>query len=351
MPSNEPTEHRPGTWLPIEQLTGWLAERAVELRPPVRAELVSGGRSNLTYALVGADGRKVVLRRPPQGGVLESAHDMGREWRFIDALRDTAVPVAEALAREESPDLIGAPFYVMSYVDGLVPHDAAAAVVLSLDARLGAAASLVDTMSALHDIDIDAVGLGDIARREGYLERQLRRWNRQWEQSVCTDVSAIGAAYERLRERVPAQVRSGIVHGDFRLGNMMCGPDGRIRAVLDWELATLGDPLADLGWLLSSWIEPGEWPGEAVGAAPPSVLPGFPSRAWLVDRYRTRSGADLSHIDFYEAFALWRSACINAGVLTRYEAGVMGDDGFDPGPLRDQIAGRAETALARLERL
>lgn len=337
--------------LPVEDLTSWLSDHGVELLPPVRAELVSGGRSNLTYALTGGDGLTVVLRRPPHGGVLESAHDMGREWRFIDALRDTAVPVAQALAREESRDLIGAPFYVMSYVPGLVPHDAAAAVALSPDARLGAAGSLVDTMAALHDVDVDAVGLGDIGRREGYIERQLRRWHRQWEQSTCTDVRAIRAAYDLLRDRVPAQVRTGIVHGDFRLGNMMCGPDGRIRAVMDWELATLGDPLADLGWLLSSWVEPAEWPGEAAGAAPPSVLPGFPSRSWLVDRYRTVSGADLSQVEFYVAFAFWRSACINAGVLTRYEAGVMGNDGFDPKPLREQIVDRAETALARLEQL
>jgi aminoglycoside phosphotransferase (APT) family kinase protein len=337
--------------LPVERVAGWLGDHGVELPPPVRAELVSGGRSNLTYALIGGDGRRVVLRRPPRGGVLESAHDMGREWRFIDALRDTDVPVAEALAREESPDLIGAPFYVMSYVDGLVPHDAAAAARLSPEARHGASASLIGTMAALHAVDIDAVGLGDIGRREGYLERQLRRWHRQWEQSSCTDVTAIGAAHELLRERVPAQVRTGIVHGDFRLGNMMCAPDGRIRAVLDWELATLGDPLADLGWLLSSWPEPNEWPGEAAGAAPPSVLPGFPTRSWLIDRYGERSGADLSQVDFYVAFGFWRSACISAGVLTRYEAGVMGDDGFDPAPLRQQITGRAETALAQLEKL
>lgn len=337
--------------LPVERLGRWLADQGVALPPPIRAQLVSGGRSNLTYALTGGDGHTVVLRRPPHGGVLESAHDMGREWRFIDALRGTAVPVAQALAREESTDLLGAPFYVMSYVPGLVPHDAAAAEALSPEARMEVAGSLIDTLAALHDVDVDAVGLGDIGRREGYLERQLRRWHRQWEQSTCTDVGAIGAAYALLRDRVPVQVRTGIVHGDFRLGNMMCGPDGRIRAVMDWELATLGDPLADLGWLLSSWVEPAEWPGEAAGDAPPSVLPGFPSRSWLVDRYRDRSRADLTQVEFYVAFGFWRSACINAGVLTRYEAGVMGDDGFDPRPLREGIAVRAETALARLEQL
>jgi aminoglycoside phosphotransferase (APT) family kinase protein len=337
--------------LPLEYLATWLAGHGIALSPPIRADLISGGRSNVTYALTAVDGRKVVLRRPPHGGVLESAHDMSREWRFIDALRDTGVPVAEALAIEESPDLIGAPFYVMSYVDGLVPHHASTAMALSPEGRLGAAESLVDTMVTLHEVDVDAVGLGDIARREGYVERQLRRWHRQWEQSSSTGVTAIRAAHDRLRESVPEQLRTGIVHGDFRLGNMMCAPDGQIRAVLDWELATLGDPLADLGWLLCSWAEPGEWPADALEVAPPSVLQGFPSRAWLVERYQTRSGTDVSYISYYEAFALWRSACISAGMLTRYEAGVMGDDGFDSSNLRGQMTGRAEAALALLERL
>ncbi|HEX7353880.1 MAG TPA: phosphotransferase family protein [Mycobacteriales bacterium] len=351
MARTAPHGHGEHTELPVDRVERWLAEHGIALEPPVRAELISGGRSNLTYGLTGADGRVVVLRRPPQGGVLESAHDMGREWRFIDALRGTAVPVADALARDETGDVIGAPFYVMSYVEGLVPHDAAAAEALSPDARLAAAGSLVDTMVALHGVDVDAVGLGDIGRREGYVQRQLRRWKRQWDQSSCTDIIAIGEVHDRLSERVPAEARTGIVHGDFRLGNMMCGPDGRIRAVLDWELATLGDPLADLGWLLSSWAEPGEAYAGPGGAAPPSVLPGFPPRSWLVERYGERSGADLSAIDFYVAFAIWRGCCISAGVLTRYQSGVMGDDGFDASPLRDQIVERAEAALTRLRQM
>ena len=337
--------------LPVDRVVAWLARQGTALVGPVRAELISGGRSNLTYTLTGADGHRVVLRRPPAGGILATAHDMTREWRFISALRGTSVPVAEPLALADS-EVLGVPFYVMSYVDGRVLHDAVDAQVLSDDARRCAATSLIDTMALLHELDIDAVGLGDIGRREDYIGRQLRRWKRQWDQSCCTDITAVDAAYQRLAAAVPPQQHARIVHGDFRLGNMICGTDGRIRAVLDWELATLGDPLADLGWLLSWWAEPGE-PGATVvsPAAQPSVLPGFPPRQWMISRYEQGSGADLSRIGFYVAFANWRGACISAGVLTRYEAGVMGDDGYDHAALRAKIASQAETALEQVSQL
>src|SRR5215475_922141 len=176
--------------LPVDRVVAWLARQGIDLVGPVRAELISGGRSNLTYALAGADGHRVVLRRPPAGGILATAHDMTREWRFISALRGTSVPVAEPLALADA-DVLGVPFYVMSYVDGLVLHDAEHARDLSPDARQRAAASLIDTMVALHQLDIDALGLGDAARREDYVGRQLRRWKRQWDQSSCTDITAV----------------------------------------------------------------------------------------------------------------------------------------------------------------
>jgi aminoglycoside phosphotransferase (APT) family kinase protein len=335
--------------LPVGRVVTWLAGRGVDLAGPVRADLISGGRSNLTYTLTGADGHRVVLRRPPSGGVLATAHDMTREWRFISALRGTGVPVAEPLALAD-PEVLGVPFYVMSYVGGLVLHDAAGALHLSPAARQSAAASLIDTMIALHQLDIDAVGLGDVGRRDDYVGRQLRRWKRQWDQSSCTDITAVEAAHKRLAAAAPPQRRTGIVHGDFRLGNMICGADGQIRAVLDWELATLGDPLADFGWTLSWWVEPGE-PGTTVimPAAPPSVLPGFPPRQWMMARYADGMGTDLSCMDFYVAFAYWRGACISAGVLTRYESGVMGDDGYDYSALRARIASQAEAAIELLD--
>lgn len=336
--------------LPVGTLVAWLAEHGVEVVTPATSKLISGGRSNLTYALIGADGHRVVVRRPPHDGVLATAHDMGREWRFITALQGSGIPVAEPLAWAEDAELIGAPFYVMSYVDGLVPHDVTTARALSLDARHRLAADLIDTMVRLHRVDIDEVGLDNIAKREDYIGRQLRRWKRQWDQSICTDITAVDAAHDRLEGIVPPQDRTGIVHGDFRLGNMMCSPEGEIRAVLDWELATLGDPLADLGWLLSYWLSPSE-SGSSLPDAPPTVLEGFPSREWLVERYAQRSAADVSMIDFYLAFAHWRSACISAGVLTRYESGVMGEDGFDSQPLRAGIVAKADAVMACLDRL
>lgn len=341
---------RPDDRLPAALVARWLAEQGVHLALPVRAELIAGGRSNLTYALIGADDNRVVVRRPPFEGVLQTAHDVSREWRFIQALGATGVPVADPLALAETPALLGVPFYVMSYVDGIVPHDAWAAEALSFEARTVATASLIDTMAILHQIDIDEVDLGGIARQDDYIGRQLRRWKQQWSQSICTDITAVDVAHDRLRATVPPQIRTSVVHGDFRLGNMICAPDGRIRAVLDWELATLGDPLADLGWLVSSWVETGEWSDPSTVGAPPSILPGFPPRQWLIDRYADRSGADVSGLDFYVAFAHWRSACISAGVLTRYESGVMGDDGFDPGNLRTAIAAKADAVLELLDR-
>lgn len=337
--------------VPLPALRSWLNANNVILQEPITCELVSGGRSNLTYAIRGADGFRVVLRRPPLDMVLATAHDMGREWRFISALRASAVAVPEPLAHEPSGAVLGVPFYVMSYIDGIVPHDAGCAEVLDLPARKTLAAALIDTMVELHRVDIEEVGLGDIARQDGYVERQLKRWKRQWDHSSCTDIKEIDEAFRRLSSEVPEQQRAGIVHGDLRPGNVICGPDGQIRAVLDWELATLGDPLADLAWLVSAWEEPAGIRGPVPPRSAPSALEGFPDRAWLISRYAERSGADVSTMNFYLAFAYWRSACISAGVLTRYDSGVMGDDGFDFSQLRSQVAIRANQTLELLERI
>jgi aminoglycoside phosphotransferase (APT) family kinase protein len=343
------SSHRALAPFPVERVVLWLRDQGVSLEPPVVVELISGGRSNLTYSLTGADGWRVVLRRPPLDGILETAHDMSREWRFITALRSTAVPVPDVLAIADTPELFSVPFYVMSFVEGVVLHDAEAARPLLPAARERAAGSLIDTMATLQAVDIDEVGLASIAKREDYVARQLRRWKRQWDQSKSSDIGAVDAAHAQLCRAIPPQARTGIVHGDFRLGNMLCAADGEIGAVLDWELATLGDPLADLGWLLSSWLAAHEWEQNSAEEAPPSILAGFPSRQWMVDRYRRRTGADVSEIEFYMAFAYWRSACIGAGVLARYEAGVMGDDGFSPTTLRQVIGNRAEAALQLLQ--
>jgi aminoglycoside phosphotransferase (APT) family kinase protein len=337
--------------IPVSAVVQWLGRQGITLQVPVSAELISGGRSNLTFLLTDADRQQVVLRRPPMGGVLATAHDMSREWRFMTALGPTAVPVPDVLATTAGPEPLGVPCYAMGYVEGVVLHSAPSAESLNQAARWAFATNLVDTMVALHAVDIDEVGLAGIGKRDDYIGRQLRRWKRQWDQSGSTSIVEVDAAHDMLGRRIPEQTSATIVHGDFRPGNMICSPAGEVRAVLDWELAALGDPLADLAWLLTSWVEADEWSGRAKEDAPPSVLPGFPARSWLLDRYEQRSGADVTSIDYYMGFCSWRSACIAAGVLARYETGAMGDDGFNPAGVRAAITARARDALRFLERV
>jgi aminoglycoside phosphotransferase (APT) family kinase protein len=299
----------------------WLATRVAGLATPVRFTLVAGGRSNLTYKVTDANGATYALRRPPTGGVLETAHDMGREWRFISALAGTDVPVAPPLAFCDDTAVTGAEFYVMGFVDGLVLADPEAAARLAPEVRRLAGERLIDVLVALHALDPHEAGLGPIVRRTGFAERQLRRWRHQAHESGGEELPLLDEVHDLLARSIPPQ-DNGIVHGDYRPGNIAFAPDGTVRAVFDWELATSGDPLTDLGYLVSGWQEPGE-PGPG-----PTVVPGFPSRTQLIDRYARLSGRDVSGVPYWVAFARWRSACINAGVRARYLAGHMADDGY-----------------------
>jgi aminoglycoside phosphotransferase (APT) family kinase protein len=330
-----------------ERVDPWLAAHVPGAEPPFAYEVIAGGRSNLTYAVTDAAGRRVVLRRPPLGNVLQSAHDMGREHRIISALRDTPVPVPEALALCDDPAVNDAPFYVMGFVDGVVLEDVADAERhLDVPARGRAGLSLIDVLVDLHAVDIDAVGLGDLARREAYVSRQLRRWQGQFEQSRTREIPAMDQTHELLSAHIPEQRRTGIVHGDYRLGNCLVGADGELRAVLDWELCTLGDPLADLGWVVAWWAEPGEDPSH-LRRTVPSMADGFSTRAELVERYAARSGADVAGLDFYVALAYWKLAAISEGVHARYRAGVMGDTSdVDVQAYASQAESLAERALA-----
>ena len=330
-----------------DKVDPWLAANVAGAAAPFEYRLIAGGRSNLTYEVTDSAGRTFVLRRPPLGNVLESAHDMGREHRLISALEPTPVPVPVPLAFCDDPEVTGARFYVMSFVDGFVLNGRADAEShLDPPARARAGRSLVDVLAELHKIDVDAVGLGDLARRDGYVERQLRRWHAQFEKSRSRDIPAMDEAHRRLSSSVPTQRRTGIVHGDYRLGNCLVGPDGELRAVLDWELCTLGEPLADLGWVLAWWAEPGE-DAAHLGRDVPSIAPGFETRAALAERYVERTGADVGDLDFYVALAYWKLACIAEGVYARYKAGVMGDiDAADLETFGDRVELLAERALA-----
>lgn len=340
--------------VPVGPLTTWLAAAVpgMPLDGPVGIDRIAGGHSNLTYRITDAAGGQWALRRPPTAMVLATAHDMSREWRFITALDPTPVPVAPPVAYCADLDVIGAEFYVMGFVDGMVLGDEAAGQRLAPEARPAAAHSLIDVLADLHTVDPEAVGLGDLRRGGSYLERQLRRWHRQVHESAIEDLDVVDAAHERLVARAaqlpPSDVR--IAHGDYRLGNVAVGPDGQVRAVFDWELATLGDPLADLGWLIASWGRPGDEVRSTL--AGPSLADGFPERDELTARYAQRSGRDIGDLAFYVAFARWRSACIGAGVYSRYAGGAMGGAAeADGGTARlEAIQLQAQAALDALTR-
>jgi aminoglycoside phosphotransferase (APT) family kinase protein len=284
--------------------------------------------------------------------VLATAHDMGREHRIIAALAGSLVPVPPALGLCSDAAVNGAPFYVMAFVEGVV-LDLGSTVEKHFrpEQRRAIGRHVIEVLAHLHALDVDAIGLGDLGRHEGYVPRQLKRWRTQWEQSKTRELPAMDAVYEALKEGIPEQHGSGIVHGDYRLGNMLTGADAKIAAVLDWELCTLGDPLADLGYLMNNWAEPGESGPESRGAAlAPTVAGGFPTRREMLDHYASLTGRDTSRIDYYRAFSYWRLAAIVEGVLARYLKGVMGK-AADTGAFRAQVDGLAAAALERVRAL
>ncbi|MDI2132653.1 phosphotransferase family protein [Yinghuangia seranimata] len=335
------------------EVTEWLAARVPSLVPPLSFTPVVGGHSNLTYVVADGAGTRWVLRRPPLGHVLATAHDMGREHRILAALGSgrTPVPVPPVVGLSADDSVNGAPFYVMEFVDGAVLRNAADATrELDIHGRRRAGEQLADVLAAIHAVDVDAVGLGDLGRREDYIGRQLRRWHRQWEATRVPGVEGIDEVHAALSASVPEQQGATIVHGDFRLDNCIVGPDGSVRAVLDWELCTLGDPLADVGTTLVYWVERGEDGGLLPSDG--TAAEGFVNRAAFCARYAAATGRDLSGIAWYAAFAYWRLACILAGVLDRYTAGAMGDQAGDGGAsrfTREGLAGLAAKARTVLE--
>lgn len=317
-----------------DALTPWLTSHVAGLRPPLRFRLIPGGMSNLTYRVEDAVGAAYVLRRPPLGVALSTAHDVGREHRILAALAASAVPVPPVVALCADDAVTGAPFFVMRFVAGQVLDDrsgGADRIATAVRRRVGHA--LVDVLADVHGTDVDAVGLGDLGRRDGYLERQLRRWHRQYTLSTRIRVPLIDSLHAQLAEQLPPQVGATLVHGDYRLENCLVGPDGEVRAVLDWELATLGDPLADLGLFLAYWR-----PRAELTCLPQTTnADGFTTRAEIVARYRERTGRAVSRIGYHIAFGHWKLACILAGVHARHVAGEMGPDAPDVGHLPRQI--------------
>lgn len=311
-------------------IEAWLPTVA-DVRPPLTWRRLPGGHSNLTYELTDAAGREMVIRRPPRGELLPKAHDMWREYRIIDGLWPTGVPVAEPIAYCDDRAVAETHFYVMGKADGRALYTGAAtAEWLDEAARRHAGEVFVDTLAALHSLDPAEVGLAELGRPDQYVARQLKTWYGSWTVSspiANHDDPRMHELHEVLVGNIPEQGPGRIVHGDFGPHNNLFSSAGDITAVLDWELATLGDPLADFAYSLNAWVEPGD-PG-VYGADPPTVLPGFPSRADLIERYASATGADLSDLAYYRAFNFFKTAGILIGVYARYVAGQKSTEGVD----------------------
>jgi aminoglycoside phosphotransferase (APT) family kinase protein len=343
--------HRDVVGIDARAVTEWSSGHLDGVVPPLTFELIAGGRSNLTFRVEDAAGHTYALRRPPVSHVLPTAHDMGREYRVMTALGATEVPVPRTYGLCRDDAVNGAPFYLMEFVEGAVLRDRhTAEAAFEEPARRPIGDHLADTLGTLHAVDVDAVGLGDLGRREGYIERQLRRWTAQYEEMAVAGVDhgrlieEVGAA---LAADVPQQRGVAVVHGDYRLDNVVLDGDGRVAAVLDWEICTLGDPLADVGLLLDYWMGPDDG-APLLGAAAPTSAPGFVTRDELLARYALTSGRDVTGIAYYMAFGYWKLACILQGVYARYVAGAGAGDpqSVDEMPQTvDRLAGLAAATL------
>jgi len=315
------------------RLEGWLNETVGgEPSELLDIQLIAGGRSNLTYRLtVAGAGRRrlLVLRRPPLGHVLPTAHDMGREYRVLSGLSGTQVPAARPVAFCDDTEVIGAPFYLMEHVPGAVLRTRQDAAVLTEVQARELSEDLADMLAAIHGVDVEAAGLSGLGRGAGYLTRQLNRWQRQWELSVTREVPGYGELVARLTDRLPAEGEATLVHGDFRLDNVLVtvAQRPRITAVVDWEMATIGDPLADLGLTLVYWSDPGEegW----LNPADATASPGFLSRAEFAVGYAARTGRDISRIGYYVAFGYFKLAVVLEGINARYLQHQTVGEGFD----------------------
>jgi aminoglycoside phosphotransferase (APT) family kinase protein len=322
----------------------WLRQHRPQVQPPLEISLITGGRSNLTYLLTDSTGPKWVLRRPPLSGVIASAHDVLREYRIMHALAGTGIPIPSMVAECGDLDVIGAPFFVMDYVDGVVLRDQASAEQeLPEPGRANVGDSIIDALAALHRLPPGDVGLGELGKGHGYISRQLSRWELQLERLGVPASAGMHEVLTRLQAGVPEQKEVTIVHGDYRPGNTIVDRDGQVLALLDWELATLGDPLADLGWLMAYWGSPDEAP---LPLSVPTRAAGFARPEQLTARYAEATGRSLEDLGFYIAFALWRLAAIIAGVNARVRQHAYGSGQPAEDPSADRRVEQLTAAAA-----
>ena len=337
----------------VPAVEAWIERHVTAVAPPLRWAKLEGGHSNLTYLLEDRAGRRAVIRRPPLGELLPKAHDMAREWALIRALGPTPVPVPAAFAFCDDLTVTGARFYVMGHVDGRPLYSAADTErLVPEDRRVRLAHSFIDVLADLHAVDPDAVGLGELGKRDNYVGRQLSTWYKSWTASAGPagyDDPRAHQLQRRLLAHLPEQGPARVVHGDYGLHNCLIGSDGTVAAVVDWEISTLGDPLADLAYALNAWSDPSDRVAPAPTAA--TSPPGFPARSALAQRYAARTGRDLSRLDYYFAFNRWKTAAIIHGVYARYVEGKKSHEGVDLEGLRQRIDDSLSASEAAFQRL
>lgn len=304
-----------GLGIDVAAVARWLETLRIDCTMPLRLRRIGQGYSNLTYRLTDAEGRAWVLRRPPLGHLLNSAHDVVREARIMAALADTDVPAPRILGVATDSEIADAPVVLMEFVDGVIVDTMPVAETLTPDHRRRIATAMPGTLARIHGVDLARTGLADLASRAPYAQRQLKRWAGQWESSKTRELPAVEALTRRLAAAIPEQREICLVHGDFHLRNLITAPaTGQVTAVLDWELSTLGDPLADMGSLLTYWPEPGE---TSLGVFEASTLAGFPGREEMARLYLADTGRDPAALRYWHAFGLWKLAIIAEGVRRR----------------------------------
>lgn len=337
----------------IAAVEAWIDEHIPALETPLLWHKLDGGHSNLTYRVEDKKGRVAVIRRPPLGKLLPKAHDMEREWQIISALGPTKVPVAPALGFCESAEVTGAHFYVMGHVEGKALYtNAETESWIPIEKRHTVGESFIDVLAELHALDPDEIGLGELGKKENYIGRQLKTWYRSWTSSVEAadfDDPRVHEMQAFLSANIPQQGPARVVHGDYGLHNCLFGKDAKIAAVLDWEISTLGDPLADLAYALNQWILPGDEHPVKPDAA--SAVDGMLSREDLANRYARATGRDLSNLDYYLGFNWLKSAMIIHGVYARYKEGQKSTEGVDMNDILNRVTGsidQAERVIARI---
>jgi aminoglycoside phosphotransferase (APT) family kinase protein len=294
----------------------WLRTLGLDPQPPITFHKIGDGKSNLTYAARDASGNSWVLRRPPLGELAESAHDVVREQTILSRLAGTAVPVPRILGVAQDRSVCDAPLVAMEYIDGIVLGDEATAGRLTTESRHTLGIELAKNLAAVHAVELEAVGLDQLASHKPYAPRQLKRWTRQWQATKTRELPLVDSLAERLERHVPEQRRLTLVHGDYHLRNVIVDPDsGRVNAVLDWELSTLGDPLADLGTLLAYWPQPDDEPKAGTNDVP--LMTGFPTRDELVAAYAQASGESTEDVLYWQTLGYWKIAVICEGVRRR----------------------------------